>query len=172
MIVRNVKGAGEGLDVMTAQAPAGLERAFGKLDVLRYGSAELRERFGITLAETDFHTAFELVETLRSDRGRATAVTLRKRDLARLIDKRPGLIPCFVGYQEAPQGLLPFMTDGHRSRWSLFFEPDGEMTLVETRGDQLLVTPHAEFGLPPPTPVEPEGIAARLSRFLPVRLRS
>jgi hypothetical protein len=165
MIIRNMDD-GEGIDVMAAQGAGAFDRGFGRLDVLRHSSADLRERFGLTLAETDFHTVFELVEALRSVGGRATDIKVRKRDLARLIDRRPTLLPCFVGYQQTAGGLLPFMTDGHRSRWSLFFAADGAMTLVENRGDHLLVTPHEDLGLPPAQEERPR-LTAQLTRFLP-----
>lgn len=166
MIVKTIRGAGEGIDVMKAEGPPDADQAFGRLDVLRYTSAELGDRFGIGFAEHDVHTVFELVEALRSNRGEATAVRIPKRDIAHLIDKRPSLLPCFVGYQEVPRiGVLPFMTDGHRSRWSLFFDARGAMTLVENLGDHLRVTPHAALGLPPPRAERP-GLADRLSRFL------
>jgi hypothetical protein len=127
-------------------APAGVLGTFGTIDVLKLTSAELLETYGIGLSATDLDTPFELAAGLAARDGRRTAAQLRNDKVVRALARRPFLLPCFVGYQEAPGiGLLPFMSDGVPGRWSLFFEPDGRMSLVECRAGALAVTGHAEL---------------------------
>ncbi len=117
----------------------GLAGTFGCIAVLRFTSTELREAFGITLAETDVETAFEAAAALA--RGAAPGSRLRNDRLARLLAERPNLLPCFVGHQQAPDGhVRPFLTDGPSGTWSLFFEDDGRLSLVEAGTAGLTLT--------------------------------
>ncbi|MDP9413058.1 MAG: hypothetical protein M3Q08_02985 [Pseudomonadota bacterium] len=142
MIIRAIDKPAATLLTMDVAPPAGVRGTFGKIDVLQLTSTELREGFGISLAELDVVTPFELAAALTSWAGRPTAAQIRKNRLVRLIDGRKFLLPCFVGYQEVPgAGMLPFMSDGPPGKWSLFFEEDGRMTLVEAHDDHLAVTP-------------------------------
>ena len=137
-----LRAEGPAATLLTArtEAPRGVRGAFGKVEVLQLTSAELHEGFGIALAELDVATPFELAAALGSWRGRQTSANIRKDRLVRLIERRD-LLPCFVGYQDVPGvGILPFMSDGPSGRWSLFFEQDGRMTLVETGSDGALTT--------------------------------
>ena len=132
MIIRAIDRPAATLLTARADAPHGVRGPFGKVEVLQLTSAELRESFGISLAELDVETPFELAAALTQWRGQPTAAHIRKDRLVRLIGRRPSLLPCFVGYQEVPGvGVLPFMSDGPTGKWSLFFEEDGRMTLVE-----------------------------------------
>jgi hypothetical protein len=125
-------------------APGGGE--FGTINVLALTSIELRQRFGLTLADTDVASAFELVRSLTKLETGPTNARIRKARLARLIDARPALLPCFIAYQETPKGsMLPLMTDGPEGRWSLFFEEDGAMTLAEFQGGHWRITPESEL---------------------------
>jgi hypothetical protein len=127
-------------------APAGVLGTFGTIDVLKLTSAELLETYGISLSPTDLDTPFELAAGLAARADRRTDARLRNDKLVRALARYPFLLPCFVGYQEAPGiGLLPFMTDGVPGRWSLFFEADGRMSLVECRGGTLAVAGHGEL---------------------------
>jgi hypothetical protein len=139
---------------------------FGQIDVLRFTSAELRQRFGIEIAETDVLTAFELAHALG---GRGITAKVRNDRVARVVQQRE-LVPCFVAYQQLPgAGNLPFMTDGPSGRWSLFFDTDGRMTLVERDGHQFHVTFQEELlhEKPQPTPT-----ASKAKGFLLAGLRS
>ena len=141
MIIRAIGRASARLLTQRTGAPAGVLGTFGSIDVLQLTSPELRETFGIMLGELDAITPFELAAALDRFDKRRTAARIRKDRLVRLIEERKFLLPCFVGYQEVPgQGLLPFMTDGAPGKWSLFFEPDGRITLVEADGGRLQVT--------------------------------
>jgi hypothetical protein len=71
---------------------------------------------------------------------------LRNDRLARLLAQRPHLLPCFVGHQHAPDGhVRPFLTDGPSGAWSLFFEDDGRLTLVEAGAAGLTLTPDEQL---------------------------
>ena len=153
------------------RAPDDIGGEFGKIDLLKLTSAELRERFGITLSPADFLTTFEVVDALTSGEGRPTDAVVRKNRIARLIQARPTLLPCFIAYQEMPDGaLLPQMTDAHESKWSLFFDRAGRMTLAEYE-DGWRITPDAELAPLLPLPVgrlaETKGFL--LSRFATAR---
>ena len=127
------------------QAPGG-GAEFGRINPLMFTSTELRERFGIRLSETDCTTAFEVVGGLSELQGKSSHAHIPKNRVARLVASRPWLLPCFVAHQESPDGtILPMMTDGHDSRWSLFFEEDGAMTLVEFDGGEWKITPDSEL---------------------------
>ena len=141
MIIRAVDRPATSLLTSPTVAPKGVRGVFGQVEVLQLTSLELRESFGISLAEFDVVSPFELAAALTKWRGEPTAAHVRKDRLIRLIDRREHLMPCFVGYQRVPGlGLLPFMTDGAPGKWSLFFEEDGRMSLVEAEGDRLLIT--------------------------------
>ena len=132
----------------------GLE--YGRINLLMFTSAELRENFGISLSETDFATAFELARALTHHGDRELGLPIRKSNVARAVANRPGLLPSFVAYQEMPGGrLLPLMTDGHESNWSLLFDEEGEMTLVEYRAGTWKVTAQAELLPPVPEKASP-----------------
>jgi hypothetical protein len=121
--------------------PEGIDGTFGRIDVLRFTSVELKALFGISLAEVDVENTFSLAEALRGPNGRRTVLKPRNNRLARVMQQRPYLFPCFVAYQEVPGlGLLPFMSDGPSSGWSMFFEADGRMTLVDAAQGSLVVT--------------------------------
>lgn len=146
MIIRAINRPAATLLTMAVEPPAGVCGTFGKIDVLQLTSTELREGFGISLADVDVVTPFELAAALTSWAGRPTAAQIRKNRLVRLIDRREYLLPCFLGYQEVPgTGMLPFMSDGPPGKWSLFFEADGRMTLVEAQDNRLAVTPDADL---------------------------
>ena len=155
MIIRAVDRPATSLLTSPTAAPSGVRGVFGRVEVLQLTSSEIRESFGISLAELDVVSPFELAAALTRWRGQPTAAHLRKDRLMRLIDRREFLMPCFVGYQEVPGvGLLPFMTDGPPGKWSLFFEEDGRMSLVEAEEDRLRVT--AETELLGPITAKPE----------------
>ncbi len=146
MIIRAISRPAATLLTMAVEPPAGVRGTFGKIDVLQLTSRELREGFAISLAELDVVTPFELAAALSSWAARPTAAQIQKNRLVRLIDCRKYLLPCFVGYQEVPGiGMLPFMSDGPPGKWSLFFEADGRMTLVEAQDQGLAVTPDSEL---------------------------
>lgn len=154
MIIRAIDRPATILLTARTAAPRDVLGVFGRVEVLQLTSSELHESFGITLADFDVVSPFELAAALTSRRGEATAANLRKDRLVRLIDRRAFMLPCFVGYQQVPRlGLLPFMTDGPQGQWSLFFEVDGRMTLVEGAGHTLKVTPDAELVGPMAAPV-------------------
>lgn len=139
---------------------------FGQIDVLRFTSSELRQRFGIEIAETDVLTAFELAHALCA---RGVTAKFRNDRVARLVQQRD-LVPCFVAYQQLPcAGTLPFMTDGASGKWSLFFDTDGRMTLVERDGRQLHVTPQEELLHEEP---QPALATSKAKGFLLAGLRS
>ncbi len=165
MIIRAIDRPAATLLTMGVAPPAGVRGTFGKVDVLQLTSTELREAFGIYLAELDVVTPFELAVALMSWAGRPTAAQIRKNRLVRLIDRRKFLLPCFVGYQEVPGiGMLPFMSDGPTGMWSLFFEEDGRMTLVEAHENRLAVTPDTD--LVGPVAVVAAGPVATAKSFL------
>jgi hypothetical protein len=146
MIIRAIDRPAATLVTARKDAPHGVRGVFGQVEVLQLTSCELRESFGISLAEYDVETPFELAAALTSWRGEPTAAFVRKDRLVRLIGRRPDLLPCFVGYQEVPGvGYLPFMTDGPTGKWSLFFEEDGRMTLVEAQEGGLAATADADL---------------------------
>lgn len=123
---------------------AGFEGMFGCIPVLRFTSGELREAFGITLAETDVETAFEAAAALA--RRKAPGARLRNDRLARLLTERPHLLPCFVGHQQAADSpVRPFLTDGPAGAWSLFFEDDGRMAMVEAGAGGLTLAPDEQL---------------------------
>ena len=123
--------------------PEGIGGTFGRIDVLRFTSVELKALFGISLAEVDVENTFSLAEALRGPPGRRTVLKPRNNRLARVMQQRPYLFPCFVAYQEVPGvRLLPFMSDGPSSGWSMFFEADGGMSLAEAAHGSLVITPH------------------------------
>lgn len=160
MIVRAIDRPSSTLLTSRTYPPPGVRGAFGRIDVLQLTSAELRETFGIRLAELDVETPFELVAALTRFRGERTAAEIRKNRLVRLIDRRGDLLPSFVGYQDVPGvGLLPFMSDGPPGKWSLFFEQDGRMTLVERPEQQLIITTEPELVEPSKAAAEPETAA-------------
>ena len=141
MIVRTAERASVHLLTHPTRPPARVRGTFGVIEVLQLTSAELRETLGISLSETDVASPFELAAALTRRNGRRTEAHIRNDRLVRLIERRKNLLPCFVGYQEvAGVGTLPFMTDAVPGAWSLFFEEDGRMTLVERRGSLLAVT--------------------------------
>ena len=122
----------------------GLE--YGRINLLMFTSGELRENFGISLSETDFATAFELARALTHHGDEELGLPIRKSNVARAVASQPELLPSFVAYQKMPGGrLLPLMTDGHESNWSLLFDEEGEMTLVQYRAGAWKVTPQAEL---------------------------
>ena len=149
MIVRAIGRPSATLLIGRTPAPPGVRGAFGRIDVLQLTSSELWESFGIRLAELDVETPFELVAALTRFRGEPTAAEIRNNRLVRLIDRRPDLLPSFVGYQDVPGlGLLPFMSDGPPGTWSLFFEEDGRMTLVERPEAERVVTTEPDLAAP------------------------
>jgi hypothetical protein len=78
--------------------------------------------------------------------GQPTDARIEEARVARLIEARPSLLPCFIGYQETPAGkLLPLMTDGPEGRWSLFFAENGAMTLVEYQTGEWRIQPETEL---------------------------
>jgi hypothetical protein len=132
MIIRYLGGPGQELLLASCAAPEHVIGGFAAIDILALTSSQLRETFGIRMTDGDAETPFQLAEFLQGRGAGRPVAALRKDRLARLIDLRPELLPCFVGYQEVSGvGILPFMTDAVPSRWSLFFESDGRMTLVE-----------------------------------------
>jgi hypothetical protein len=146
MIIRSIDRPSATLLTRRIDAPAGVRGVFGLVEVLQLTSFELRETFGISLAELDVETPFELAAALTHWRGEPTAAHVRKDRLVRLIGRRPDLLPCFVGYQEVSGlGVLPFMSDGPTGKWSLFMEEDGRMTLVEARENGLVATPDTDL---------------------------
>ena len=164
MIVRAIDRPSATLLIGRTYAPPGVRGAFGRIDVLQLTSAELRESFGIRLAELDVETPFELVAALTRFRGERTAAEIRNNRLVRLIDRRPDLLPSFVGYQDVPGlGFLPFMSDGPPGKWSLFFEDDGRMTLVERPEGELVVTTEPELVTPARPAAEPVSASFLLS---------
>lgn len=141
MIIRLLDRSGAPPLDCSAPAPEGMRGGFGRVDVLQFTSAELAEAFGIRLAPLDVMTPFELAAALEGPGGASSAIRIRKDLLVRLIEQRRHLLPCFVGHQWVDgAGFLPFMTDGPSGKWSLFFEKDGRMALVERVGDRLVVT--------------------------------
>ena len=152
MIIRLLEGRSCPFLLARCDAPAGVPGSFGRVEVLKFTSADLREKLGIRVADIDAQSAFELATLLTAQ----TEAKIRKDRLARLVGRRPEMLPCFVGYQEgAGAGTLPFMTDAVPGRWSLFFEPDGRMTLVEWTDRGFVVTNDAELvplGLAPAIP--------------------
>jgi hypothetical protein len=129
---------------VTATPKAGGE--FGCINLLMFTSIELRQRFGLRIADSDVTTEAELIEALAGFDGQPSGAQIREERLARLLEARPNLLPCFIGYQETPGGtLLPLMTDGSDSRWSLFFDEKGAMTLVEFIEGQWRITRQAEL---------------------------
>ena len=164
MIIRVFDNATEHLSFHQA-GPAGVRGTFGKIEVLQFASTQLHQLFGIALADTDVDNAFALAAALARHNDRPTKLKRRNDRLARLVQQRAYLLPCFIGYQETPEeGLLPFMTDGPSGRWSLFFEGDGRMTLVEHDGSSLILTAddalHGPPISPPVAPAPARGAAA------------
>lgn len=147
MIVRMLDATSAPPLAQSAPAPDGLGGRFASLDVLEFTSAELDEAFGIRLAQFDARTAFELAALLEGgETGLRCAI--RKDLLVRLIEARRDLLPCFVGFQHVGGGRsVAFMTDGPCGKWSLFFDEDGRMTLVERRGDRFDVVGDGELRL-------------------------
>ncbi len=139
------------------RAPAEIGGEFGRINLLMFSSVELREKFGLSLSVHDFDTPFQLAPALTNSGQRPTDSPVRKSRVARLVAMRPSLLPCFVAYQETPQGtFLPLMSDCQESHWSLFFGLDGAMTLVEYSDGQWRITPEAEL-LPQGTEDPPKG---------------
>ena len=120
------------------------DERFARLDLLKLTSTKLDQQFGIRLADTDVGGAFELASALSRVDGKPTAAPIRKDRIARLIAARPTLLPCFIGYRQSEDGLLPFMTDGPSGKWSLFFDAEGHATLVEHRGGEWTITPDVD----------------------------
>jgi hypothetical protein len=119
---------------------------FGTINLLMFSSVELRQRFGLTLADGDVTNAAELIQGLAELNGRPTAAHIQEARMARLLEARPSLLPCFIGYQETPAGtVLPLMTDGPDGRWSLFLDDKGAVTLVEFSAGQWRITPDGEL---------------------------
>jgi len=147
MIIRLPVGIEPPHLLKTVDVPDAVGGRFGRVELLRFTSAELRELTGVSLLPTDLHTTFELAPALARTTERTTDALIRNNRLARVIASRPFLLPAFVGYQETGgAGLLPFMTDGVPGKWSLFFEPDGRMTLIRWEGDRFQVCGDRELG--------------------------
>lgn len=147
MIIRLPEGEDPPHLLGSVAVPGLIGGRFGRLELLRFTSRELRDLFGLTLSPTDLHTTFELAPALARHQGRKTDATIRNNRLARVVEGRSYLLPAFVGYQQvAGAGLLPFMADGVPGKWSLFFEPDGRMTLIRWEDGALEVCSDDELG--------------------------
>jgi len=101
------------------------------VDVLNLTSAELHERYGVSLGDFSLLGSIEVVEALAEWGQRP----LTPDQLHRLLGEVDLPQPCFLGWQEGRgTTLLPFLTDGSRRGWSLFFEPDGKVATVTYLG--------------------------------------
>jgi hypothetical protein len=135
----------------TVSAPSKGGGEFGCINLLMFTSVELRQRFGLSMADSDVTDAAELIRGLAQTNGRPTGAQVRETRIGQLLEARPNLLPCFLGYQETPSAtMLPLMTDGPDGRWSLFLDDKGAMTLVEFSAGQWRITADAEL-LPEPT---------------------
>jgi len=153
MIIRLTGKVAAPLVKERTRAPDDIGGEFGRIDLLKLTSRELRERLGITLSPGDFLTTFEVADALTSEGSRPTDAVVRKNRIARVIASQPVLLPCFVAYQRMADGtVLPQMTDAHESKWSLFFEQDGRMTLAQYDEDWR-ITPDAELAPLLPLPL-------------------
>jgi hypothetical protein len=142
MIIRLYETTERSLVKRAVSAPSKDGGEFGCINLLMFTSIELRQRFGFRLADSDVASVAELIPALAD----AITVEVFEARIVRLLEARPKLLPCFIGYQETPAGtVLPFMTDGPDGRWSLFFDQKGAMTLVEFSEGQWRVTPDAEL---------------------------
>ena len=138
---------------------------YGRINLLMFTSGELRENFGLSLSETDFATAFELARALTHHGEEELGLPIRKSNVARAVAARPELLPSFVAYQKMPNGrILPLMTDGHESIWSLLFDEAGEMTLVEYRAGAWKIARQAD--LLPPVPEKANSLTETKSFLL------
>jgi hypothetical protein len=110
---------------------------FIDVDVLNLTSVELRDGHSIRLAEFGLRDYIEVVAALTE-----TAKTpFSRADLTRLLDDLELSLPCFLGWQgwEALSSV-PFLTDGSQSKWSLFFGPEAQVTLVQRENERLSIT--------------------------------
>jgi hypothetical protein len=149
----------------TFAAPSKGGGDFGCINLLMFTSVELRQRFGLRIADSDVTNAAELIQGLVEAEGQPTGAPIRETRLAQLLEARPSLLPCFIGYQETPAGtVLPLMTDGPDGRWSLFLDENGAITLVEFSEGQWRITPEAE--LLPEMPRRPAALAETRSFLL------
>lgn len=165
MIIRLYETAERSLVKQSVAAPAKSGGEYGSINLLMFTSIELRQRFGLRIAESDVADEAELIQGLTASNGHPTGANIREARIARLLEARPKLLPCFIGYQETPAGtLLPLMTDGPDGRWSLFFDEKGAMTLIEFSEGQWRITPEAE--LLPEAPRRADPIAETKSFLL------
>jgi hypothetical protein len=137
MIIKLYETSETSLVKQRVPAPAHVGGEFGCINLLIFSSIELRQRFGLRLADTDAASLAELVEALEQFDGQPTGGRIDEARVALLVEAKPNLLPCFIGYQETPTGkLLPLMTDGPAGRWSIFFAETGAMTLVEHKSGE------------------------------------
>jgi hypothetical protein len=146
MIIRLYETTETSLVKARISAPGDASVEFGTINLLMFSSVELRQRFGLRIAETDARNITELVQGLTECDGQRTGAEVEESRLAKLLEVRPSLLPCFIAYQENPAGkLLPIMTDGLEDRWSLFLAQDGAMTLVELSQGQWRISTEEEL---------------------------
>jgi hypothetical protein len=146
MIIRIYETTDTSLVKERTFAPTDPGVEFGTMNLLMFSSTELRQGFGLKIADTDARNLAELVQSLANCEGQPTDVRIEEARLTRLLEARPHLLPCFIGYQETPTGkLVPLMMDGPEGKWSLFFASNGAMTLVEYQGGAWRVLTGAEL---------------------------
>jgi hypothetical protein len=146
MIIRLYETTERSLVKRAVSAPSKGGGEFGCINLLMFTSIELRQRFGFRIADSDVASVPELIQAVGGAKGAPSGVQVSEERIAQLLEARPKLLPCFIGYQETPAGtVLPLMTDGPDGRWSLFFDQKGAMTLVEFSEGQWRITPDAEL---------------------------
>jgi len=120
VIIRTAPPSGKGTSRDAASA-------YEDVDVLNLTSSELQEQYGVLLGDFSLQGSAEVIEALVDSPQRAFAPDRLNR-LFREVDLPQ---PCFLGWQEGRGAApLPFLTDGSRCGWSLFFEPDDQVATV------------------------------------------
>lgn len=137
-------------------AKAAAAEGFVDVDALSLSSVDLWERHGAKLEPFGLRDLSEAVEALTD----TLEGSLSRKQIAGLLEELETPFPCYFGAQgTGADEPTPFLTDGTRCRWSVFFESGEGVTIVVREGDRFIVTQH-------PAEEPPRSRIGRLRQFL------